>query len=59
MRSFKFAALAVLVASVAYVASLAIIPPKQSIAAYPSKELFSLEILRLAKEAPSGSYDAH
>ena len=59
MRLFKFAALAILIGVGAYAASLAIVPPKKSVAAGPPVELFSVEILRLSKNAPEGSYDAH
>jgi hypothetical protein len=59
MRLFKLTALATLVGAGAYVTTLAIVPPKKSVAAGPPTELFSLEILRLAKSAPEGAYDAH
>ena len=59
MRLFKFAALAILIGVGAYATSLAIFPPKKSVAAGPPAELFSVEILRLSKNSPEGSYDAH
>jgi hypothetical protein len=59
MRLFKFAAIAVLIGVSAYATSLAIIPPKKSVAAAPATELFSVEISRLAKNSPEASYDAH
>ena len=59
MRMFKYSALAILVGAGAYAATLAIVPPKKSVAAGPAAELFSSEIMRLAKNAPDGAYDAH
>ena len=59
MRMFKYSALAILIGAGAYATTLAIVPPKKSVAAAPAAELFSSEITRLAKNAPEGAYDAH
>jgi len=59
MRSLKFAGIVAIVAFAAYAVSLSIVPPKKSVAAGPAKTLFSLEIAKLAKEAPQASYDAN
>ena len=60
MRSFKLAALAMLVAGASYLASFAVFPPRKTVAAVPAhEELFSLKILKVAQDMPSGSYDAH
>lgn len=59
MRYLKLSGLAVIVAVGAYAATLALVPPRKSAAGGRSGQLFSVEIMRLAKDSPAASYDAH
>ena len=60
MRFLKPAGIVIVLALASYAGLLALLPPKRTVALAPtSQELFSVQVLRMAEDAPDGSYDSN